>query len=228
VDPTGRATASDSNLWTTEVSYPGGVPRTTRIRKPPKPGTLVPDGAFARLDMALGHVDGLDSVDLHPAVRGDLLVGLVSAVQGEPRAPQRVMTRLVMLVRAGSKGTNADLAGRSRFVALESGFVRPATNSTLPTLELLGLNVVHDGKGSLRARGGSLFLRHAPDGTRNRTDGTVDLDGTYRVEKDLLYRESAPLGPGALLRRKGLYIATFFGEDRIALGFGLPTRPLDE
>ena len=39
------------------------------------------------------------------------------------------------------------------------------------------------------------------------------------------YREGEPYDRGMLLPRRGLYISTFFGENRIAIGFGLPSRP---
>ena len=226
VQPAGRAVASDSDLWTTRLAYPGGNPTTDRDRKAPKPGTLRPSGSFARLTMDVGVADGPAFVDLHPVARGDVLVGLAGDFVGTPNDPESAMSRLVILVRAGAKGGNDDLDGRSRFVALDTGFESAAVGAAVvPTFELLNLDVQHDGDGSLRARGGAALLRHGPDGQPSITGRQIDVTGTYRIEKDLIYRESQPVGPGALLRRRGLYITTRFGDDRSAIGFGLPARP---
>lgn len=229
VDADGRAVASDSDLWTTRVPYPGGEPTSSRSRRAPRPGTLRPSGSFGRLTMDVGVADGPAFVDLHAVARGDLLVGVTGDVQGLPTNPSRAMARLVLLARAGRKGSDADLSGRSRFVAFDAGFETASTAQVpVPVLDLLSLDVQHDGAGSLRARGGTLRVRHGPAGQPVISTGQIDVDGTYSVEKDLEYRPSTPLGPGVLLRRRGLYISTFFGPERIALGFGLPARPLPE
>jgi hypothetical protein len=178
--------------------------------------------------MNLGAADGPAFVDLHPVARGDLLVGVTGAIDGAPQDPQATMARLVILARSGAKGAKDLLNGRSQFVAIDAGF---ETAATLPlpiaTVELLDIDVQHDGRGRLQATGGRVLLRHDASGRPTLQADQVEFPGTYRVDKDLTYRESSPLGPGALLRRRGLYIATLFGEDRIALGFGMPSRPLD-
>ena len=228
VEPGGRAVASGSDLRVTRVAYPAGTIVKTRNRKAPKPGLLQPNGAFVRLTMDLGSAEGAEFVDLHPVARGDLLVGVTGSIVGSPGDPTKTMARLVVLARAGVNGDDELLDGRSQVVALDTGFATPAA-LPLPvaTVELLDIDVQHDGAGRLRAQGASLVLQHDVNGAPTLVPGQVDFPGTYRVDKDLIYRESTPLGTGALLRRRGLYIATLFDEDRIALGFGMPSRPVE-
>ncbi len=231
VDPLGRATPSD--VVRTVTRWPGaaGRPVTKTDRRPVPRGSLLPAGDDVALTLAVGLDAGLDEVVLAPVVRGDALVGVARAFSGVADDLDSATLRLVVLVRAGSGGDAALLRGRSLVrgfgvdVHEDAGSV--AAIPTRVDVSLLDADVLHDGAGGLAVSGLRAVLSH--DGAGEPLPGTFTLDGTgtYRVARDLVYAESRPLAVGALLRRRGLYVAAAFDDGRFTLGFGVPTRNQD-
>ncbi len=230
VEPLGRATASGARLVATRADYPGGTPLTTVVRRAPAPGTLRPAGNFARLEMAIGAEADLTSIDLHPVVRGDALVGLARRLEGDPKAPDRAVMRLVILVRAGQSGDEAILDGRSVFGAFGFGLTPGVDGgpSVDVALELLELDVLHDGLRDVRAIGTATKQEHAKGGATAKFGGTENASGRYHVDRDLGYDEDATGRRGAVLRRGGLFVDSAFDGFGVSIGFGVPARPLPE
>ncbi len=225
----GKASARQAERSVTAVPFPGGTPTTQRDTRRPLKGSLRPLGAMARLEMEVGQRTVIDTIDLHPVVRGDALVGVTGAVLGDPSDPTLIMTRLVILTRKGEDGSVADLPGRSRFAGFDLGLV--AGDIDIPAagarFDVLGLDVEHDGAGALRARGNGITLSRGISGGPQLNARSLDFTSTYDIAKDLGYREDAPFDRGVILARRGLYISTHFADDRVAIGFGVPSRPLD-
>ena len=102
--------------------------------------------------MGVGHRTVIDTVDLHPVVRGDAMVGVKGAILGDPSDPTMLVTRLVLLVRPGTGGSAALLDGRSRFAGFDLGLSPGGSASPVAgaRLDLVRLDIQHDGAGGLR------------------------------------------------------------------------------
>jgi len=231
VNRDGVATARQASRSVTSVPFVGGAVKTQDDTLRPARGTLVPAGAVARLDMEIGHRTVIDSVDLHAVVRGDALVGVTGDVLGDAGDPTLLVTRLVILSRARKSGTDEDLAGRSRFLGFELGLQSGGASNPVASiaLDLLRLDVQHDGEGGLSARGDETSIgRDVAGGPSISQVVRPRFSSSYDVTKSSVYSEGAPFDGGLLLVRRGLYISTVFRDGRLAIGFGLPARPTDD
>jgi len=230
VDAMGRATPRKSLRSVTSVPFMGGKSVTQLDTKRPAKGTLSPAGLMVRLDMELGHRTVVDSIDLHPVVRGDALVGVSGDVLGDPADPTLLVARIVILTRVGKNGTDGVLDGRSRFAGFDIGLLPSGTQVPVAgtRLEVLALEIEHDGSGGLEARGNGSTLSIGVAGGPVRVTRDLIFGSTYSIAKSLRYVEDAPFDGGVVFVRRGLYISTLFADDRVAIGFGLPARPLDE
>ncbi|MCE9637589.1 MAG: hypothetical protein K8T90_17970 [Planctomycetes bacterium] len=225
VDADGRATGTESVLRSSRQTFPDSAWLHGLDTRPPRSGTLSPDGPEVVLDMPIGVARGIQGARLSPVMRGDILVGGGATYAGPAGDATRAAVRFVVLVRRSTDATQADLPAN----LLITQFVARAENrASAPHPLRFGvtggdLSFAPSGAATLTAA--RSLVGHDTMGLASMTQEDASGAGTAQVARDGRIRLSGGLPGAQIAPRRSLLVVSTPDKGRFPVGFALPSRP---
>jgi hypothetical protein len=192
----------------------------------PANGSLLAGQGRLTLQMQLGDSGLISSMDLVPVLKGEVLVGVTDAVEGSSQSPSGVALRMAVLVRKAKSAGPAALGTRNFFSSV--GVLPIDRPGATQDFGYYGDDLVigRNGRGGSHLLGARVASGHDANGAPQVfAPVIVDKDAKYSLQKDGLYRETAPLDVGAFAPRAGFYVVTEFAGLSYSLGFGVVAPP---